>query len=68
MPASYLISLNLDFSYFVSKTSNIKYGLHVLGYSTFLDFINSAGTYINEIAHSTEFAAYVDYNFFKKRL
>ena len=61
-------SLNLDFSYFVSKSSDIKYGLHVLGYSTSLDFINSAGTYINEIDHSTEFAAYVDYNFSKNRL
>ena len=34
-------SLNLDFSYFISKTSNLKYGLNVLGYSTSLDFINS---------------------------
>ena len=61
-------SLNLDFSYFISKTSDIKYGLNVLGYSTSLDFINSAGTYINEIDHSTEFAAYLDYNFSKNRI
>ena len=61
-------SLNLDFSYFISKSSDIKYGLHVLGYSTSLDFINSAGTLIDEIDHSTEFASYVDYNFSRNRL
>ena len=61
-------SLNLDFSYFVSKSSDIKYGINVLGYSTFLDFINSAGTYINELDHSTEFVSYIDYNFSKNRL
>ena len=61
-------SLNLDFSYFISKISDIKYGLNVLGYSTSLDFINSAGTYIQETDHSTEFAAYLDYNFSKPRL
>ena len=61
-------SLNLDFSYFISKSSDIKYGLHVLGYSTSLDFINSAGTLINEIDHSTEFASYIDYNFSRNRI
>ena len=59
-------NLNLDFSYFMTKESEIRYGLQVSGYSTSLDLKNEMNVY-SQIDHSTDFAAYVDYNFSKSR-
>ena len=59
-------NLNLDFSYFMTKESEIRYGLQVSGYSTSLDLKNETNVY-SQIDHSTDFAAYVDYNFSKSR-
>ena len=59
-------NLNLDFTYFMTKESEIRYGLQVSGYSTLLDVINS-NNYFSQTDHSTDFAAYIDYNFSKNR-
>lgn len=59
-------NLNLDFTYFMTKESEIRYGLQVSGYSTLLDVINN-NTYFSQTDHSTDFAAYIDYNFSKNR-
>ena len=59
-------NLNLDFSYFMTKESEIRYGLQVSGYSTSLDLKNEMNVY-SQIDHSTDFAAYIDYNFSKSR-
>ena len=56
-------SIGLDFTYFISKQHELKYGVEVLGYTTELDFRNSLGTPIEENDHSTEFAAYFNYKF-----
>ena len=59
-------NLNLDFTYFMTKESEIRYGLQVSGYSTLLDVTNN-NTYFSQTDHSTDFAAYIDYNFSKNR-
>ena len=59
-------NLNLDFSYFMSKQSEIRYGLQVSGYSTSLD-ISSVNNFFSQTDHSTDFGAYVDYNLSKNR-
>ena len=59
-------NLNLDFTYFMTKESEIRYGLQVSGYSTLLDVINN-NNYFSQTDHSTDFAAYIDYNFSKNR-
>jgi len=59
-------NLNLNFSYFMTKQSEVRYGLQVSGYSTSLDLKNEMNVY-SQIDHSTDFAAYVDYNFSKSR-
>ncbi len=59
-------NLNLDFSYFISKESEIRYGLQVAGYSTSLELINT-NNFFSQIDHSTDFGAYIDYNFSKNR-
>ncbi len=59
-------NLNLDFTYFMTKESEIRYGLQVSGYSTSLDIIN-LNNFFSQTDHSTDFAAYIDYNFSKNR-
>jgi len=59
-------NLNLDFSYFISKESEIRYGLQVAGYSTYLELINT-NNFFSQVDHSTDFGAYIDYNFSKNR-
>ena len=59
-------NLNLDFTYFMTKESEIRYGLQVSGYSTSLDIIN-LNNFFSQTDHSTDFGAYIDYNFSKNR-
>jgi len=56
-------NIGLDFTYFISKQHELKYGVEVLGYTTELYFRNSLGTEIEDNDHSTEFAAYLNYKF-----
>ena len=59
-------NLNLDFTYFMTKESEIRYGLQVSGYSTSLDIVN-LNNFFSQTDHSTDFGAYIDYNFSKNR-
>jgi len=59
-------NLNLDFTYFISTESEVRYGLQVSGYSTSLDLI-TPNNFFSQIDHSTDFAAYIDYNLSKNR-
>lgn len=59
-------NLNLDFSNFISTESEVRYGLQVSGNSTSLDII-TPNNFFSQIDHSTDFAAYIDYNLSKNR-
>lgn len=51
----------LDFTYFLRKNDEFKYGLEAIGYSTDLKLENEAGLSTSAINNSTEIAAYFQY-------
>lgn len=53
----------LDFTYFGSKNSQLRYGFEVNGYRTELEFRNSVGVTIDQISNTTEIDAYASYRY-----
>lgn len=51
----------LDFTYFLRKNDEFKYGLEAIGYSTDLKLENEAGLATSALNNSTEIAAYFQY-------
>jgi len=57
----------LDFTYFVRKADEIKYGFEAIGYATDLELTNEVGTKIRQTESTTEMAGYMTYRFVSNR-
>lgn len=55
-------NMQLDFSYFMPK-DEVKYGLHIQGFSTDFSFRNTLNRLIQEQQNTTQIAGYVKYQF-----
>ena len=51
----------LDFTYFLGKADEIKYGIDLIGYNTRFDFTNSLGLQLNQEENTTELGGYFNY-------
>lgn len=57
----------LDFTYFVRKADEVKYGFEAIGYATDLILTNEVGTRVQQTESTTEMAGYVTYRFVSNR-
>ena len=51
----------LNFTYFLGKADEIKYGIDLIGYNTRFDFTNSLGLKLNQEENTTELGGYFNY-------
>ncbi len=51
----------LDFTYFLGKADEIKYGLDLIGYSTDFNYTNSLGLGLNQQESTTELGGFFNY-------
>ena len=58
----------LDFTYFLQKNNELKYGLEAIGYRTDLTINTENGSTISQIENTTELGAYLQYKLKFKRL
>ncbi len=58
----------LDFTYFLRKSDELKYGLEVIGYNTDLKLTNEVGLTTREASNTTELGGYLQYRFTTGRL
>lgn len=57
----------LDFTYFLRKSDEVRYGFQAIGYATDLLLTNEVGTKIRQNENTTEMAGYVTYRFVSNR-
>ena len=58
----------LDFTYFLSKHSEFKYGFEGLGFSTDFEYYNIANRKLSQQQYTTEIAAYTKYKYTSNKL
>ncbi len=58
----------LDFTYFVRKHDEIKYGLQAIGYKTDYTYSNQLGLQNSQVQNTTEMGAYFKYRYVGTRL
>lgn len=51
----------LDFTYFIGKADEVKYGLDLIGYNTDFNYTNSLGLSLNQQESTTELGGYFNY-------
>lgn len=51
----------LDFTYFLGKSDEVKYGIDLIGYNTDFNFTNSLGLSLNQSESTTEMGGYFNY-------
>ena len=51
-------NLGMDFTYFLPKNSEFKYGVDINGFSTRFEFFNNLGLRLDQNQHTTEIGAY----------
>ena len=51
----------LDFTYFIGKADEAKYGIDLIGYTTDFNFTNSLGLNLNQQESTTELGGYFNY-------
>ena len=59
---------SLNFTYFLPKKREIRYGIEMLGHKTIFDFYNSANRRIDATENTTEVATFVKYKYTASRL
>ena len=58
----------LDFTYFMRKADELKYGFQVIGYRTDLFLTNSVGRIVQDLQNTNELAGFFQYKFQANRL
>ena len=51
----------LNFTYFLGKADEVKYGIDLIGYNTRFDFTNSLGLQLNQEENTTELGGFFNY-------
>lgn len=58
----------LDFTYFMGKRDELKYGIDLVGYSTIFNYTNSLGLKLNQSENTTEMAGFFNYRYVRDRI
>lgn len=61
-------NMSMNFTYFLQKKREARYGIEMLGYRTVFDFYNTANRRIDATENTTEIAAYFKYKYATTRL
>jgi len=51
----------LNFTYFIGKADEVKYGIDLIGYNTRFDYTNSLGLQLNQEENTTELGGFFNY-------
>ncbi len=55
-------NMGLNFTYFLAKSSKLKYGMEINGFKTLFKIFNAANREIDQDENTTELAGFVNYN------
>ena len=58
----------LNFTYFIGKNDELKYGMEFIGYATDFVFTNSVGLKVSSANNTTEMAGYAKYRYVSNRI
>lgn len=58
----------LNFTYFIGKNDELKYGMEFIGYATDFNFTNSVGLNVSSANNTTEMAGYAKYRYVSDRI